>query len=114
MVRHLNSHSPKTVILPGPEGNLAATLEAPKASPVGAVLHLHPHPQHGGTRRNNVVRYGALGSLEAGCVALRLDFRGAGDSEGRHDDGFGEMEDASVALEWLQAEYPGLSGGGLA
>ena len=108
MVRHLNSHPPKTVTLSGPAGQLVATLEVPKASPLGVVLHLHPHPQHGGTRRNNVVRYGALGSLEAGCVALRLDFRSVGDSEGCHDEGFGEMEDAAAALEWLQAEYPDL------
>jgi hypothetical protein len=108
MVRHLQTHPPKTVLISGPVGQLKATLEEPQAAPVGVVLHLHPHPEHGGTRRNNVVRHGALGSLEAGCVALRLDFRGVAGSGGAHDEGRGEVEDADAALTWLEQRYPGL------
>ena len=108
MVRHLQTHLPKTVLIPGPVGHLEATLEKPQASPLGVALHLHPHPEHGGTRRNNVVRHGALGSLEAGCVALRLDFRGVAGSEDQHDEGGGEVEDAAAALTWLEERYPSL------
>jgi len=71
-------------------------------------LLLPPHPAHGGTRQNNVVRYGALGALEAEMVGLRLDFRGVGGSEGIHDNGRGEVEDAAAALAWLQESFPGL------
>ncbi|MFQ5749529.1 MAG: alpha/beta hydrolase [Planctomycetota bacterium] len=108
MVRGLKTLPPARFFFVGPAGRLAATLERPAAPPRGAVLHLHPHPLGGGTRRNNVVRHGALGSLEAGCAALRLDFRGAGESEGRHDGGHGEVQDAAAALEELSGRFPGV------
>jgi hypothetical protein len=63
---------------------------------------------HGGTRQNNVVRHGALGALQANCLALRIDFRGVGDSEGEYDEGVGEIEDAQAAYNWLQQNYPDL------
>ena len=68
MPRDLKTPPPERLKIQGPLGDLAATLEMPEGTPRAAVLHLHPHPMHGGTRQNNVVRYGALGSLEAGCV----------------------------------------------
>ena len=95
-------------MIEGPAGALAATLEQPNGEPRAAVLHLRPHPVHGGTRQNNVVRYGALGSLEAGCVALRIDFRGVGQSEGSYDDGIGEIDDAEAAYHYLEQRFPGL------
>lgn len=108
MPRDLATPPPEFPVLTGPAGRLGATFERPAGPPVGAVLHLHPHPLGGGTRRNNVVRHGALGALDAGCLALRIDFRGAGDSEGVHDEGRGEVEDAAAALDWLAARAPGL------
>ncbi len=108
MVRDLDTLRPETVFLDGPAGRLAATWERPACEPVAGVLLLHPHPLHGGTRRNNVVRYGALGALEACAGALRLDFRGAGDSEGHYDEGRGEIEDAACALRWLRERLPDL------
>ncbi|HEX9792766.1 MAG TPA: alpha/beta fold hydrolase [Planctomycetota bacterium] len=108
MARDLDSHPPERLFLAGPAGRLGATFEMPAAAPRGAVLHLHPHPLGGGTRRNNVVRRGALGSLEAGCAALRFDFRGAGESDGAHDEGRGEIDDAAAALAWLAERVPGV------
>jgi alpha/beta superfamily hydrolase len=108
MPRDLPTPPPERLFLPGPAGRLAATWEVPAAQPLGLVLHLHPHPVHGGTRQNNVVRYGALGSLAAGCAALRIDFRGVGDSEGEYDEGRGEVDDAEAAFRWLQSRHPGL------
>lgn len=108
MVRDLDVPPPERLHLAGPDGRLAATYELPAGEPRAAVLHLHPHPQHGGTRQNNVVRHGALGSLDAGCVALRIDFRGAGGSEGSYAEGVGEIDDAEAAFRWLQQRHPGL------
>ena len=108
MPRDLPTPPPERVRIPGPAGALAATWELPAAPPRGLVLHLHPHPIHGGTRQNNVVRHGALGSLAAGCAALRIDFRGVGESEGVYDEGRGEVDDAEAAFRWLQARHPGL------
>jgi alpha/beta superfamily hydrolase len=43
-------------------------------------------------------------SLSArGVLALRLNFRGVGRSEGQHDNGRGEKEDIAGALDWLFA-----------
>ena len=108
MVRDLDTPPPERLFLPGPAGRLAATYEAPAGELRGAVLHLHPHPLHGGTRQNNVVRHGALGSLQSGCAALRMDFRGVGKSAGHHDQGVGEVDDAQAALRWLSERHPGL------
>lgn len=106
MVRGIESVPPQRLFIDGPVGRLHATFERPVAEPRAAVLHLHPHPMHGGTRQNNVVRHGALGSLEAGCAALRIDFRGVGLSTGHYDEGDGEIDDAAAAFAWLQRELP--------
>lgn len=108
MPRDLPTPPPERLRIAGPAGALAATWERPAGEPRGLVLLLHPLTTHGGTRQNNVVRHGALGALEAGCAALRVDFRGAGESEGAYDAGRGEVEDAEAAFEWLRAQGPGL------
>ncbi|MCH2111781.1 MAG: alpha/beta hydrolase [Planctomycetes bacterium] len=105
--RDLPTPAPERLFLEGPTGKLAATLEVPAGEVCGAVLLLHPHPEHGGTRRTNVVRYGALGALAAHCAALRIDFRGAGESEGRYDHGRGEIDDVAAAFDWLAERFPG-------
>ncbi len=107
--RDIPAHPPERLELDGPAGKLAATLEVPLNVKLrGVVLLLHPHPEHGGTRKNNVVRYGALGALAAGCAALRIDFRGAGDSQGEYDNGVGEIDDAASAFAWLRGRFPRL------
>lgn len=54
---------------------------------------------------HNKVVYHAMKALNGfGFPVLRFNFRGAGLSEGRHDHGRGEADDASAALDWLHAE----------
>ena len=57
---------------------------------------------------NKVVYRIARGMRRAGAVVLRFNFRGVGRSEGVHDQGAGEVEDARAALEFLRARYPDL------
>lgn len=45
---------------------------------------------------------------EAGLVALRFNFRGVGASTGSYEEGIGERDDVSAALDWLVREYPEL------
>ena len=45
---------------------------------------------------------------EQGLAVLRFNFRGVGRSEGAHDDGIGEQEDARAALSELERRFPGL------
>lgn len=40
-----------------------------------------------------------------GYPVLRFNFRGAGLSQGEHDQGNGEVDDVCAALDWLDAEY---------
>jgi len=40
-----------------------------------------------------------------GFPVLRFNFRGAGLSQGAHDQGNGEVDDVRTALDWLDAEY---------
>ena len=49
--------------------------------PHSAVLLLCPHPHLGGNMDNNVVRHLARRAAEDGCVTLRFNYRGVGNSE---------------------------------
>lgn len=96
-------------LLDGPAGKLEALLEEPEdTAPRAAALVCHPHPLFGGTMHNKVVHRVARALRTSGYVVLRFNFRGVGKSEGGHDLGVGEIEDASAALEWLRHRYPGL------
>lgn len=57
---------------------------------------------------NKVVHAAATALAQLGLPVLRINFRGVGLSEGKHDEGRGETEDARAALEFLSARFPGL------
>jgi uncharacterized protein len=57
---------------------------------------------------NKVVYRIARGMRRAGAAVLRFNFRGVGSSEGVHNRGAGEVEDARAALGFLRERYPGL------
>ncbi len=89
----------------GPAGRLEAVVETPADSaPVGAAVVCHPHPKHGGTMHNKVVHTLARAFVRMGFAALRFNFRGTEGSEGRYDDGVGELDDALAALAWMRTE----------
>lgn len=91
----------------GKAGLLQAILEAPTdATPIGAVVVCHPHPQHGGTMHNKVAHTLARTFLRTGFAVLRFNFRGTEQSEGQFDDGVGELDDALAALDWLRERHP--------
>lgn len=99
----------ETHFVAGPAGRLEALLEEPETgAPRAVALVCHPHPLYGGTMHNKVVYRMARALRHAGCVVLRFNFRGVGRSEGIHDQGRGEVEDARACLEWLRARYPDL------
>lgn len=55
---------------------------------------------------NKVVFHVARTLHDLGLPVLRFNFRGAGLSEGVHDEGRGEMGDVQTALDWLAAKFP--------
>jgi uncharacterized protein len=92
--------------IPASHGELEAILKEPKGDVKGVALVCHPHPLGGGTMHNKVVYRAAAGLNEAGLVALRFNFRGVGNSTGAHDDGVGEKQDVTDALDYLTGNYP--------
>ena len=108
----------ESLLIEGPAGKLEALLEEPEhpeeseqkdaGEPREACLVCHPHPLFGGTMHNKVVYRIARGMRRAGAVVVRFNFRGVGSSEGVHDQGVGEVEDARAALGFLRERYPDL------
>lgn len=90
------------VIFNGPEGRIQGMYYQSTDSNAPIALVLHPHPLHGGTM-NNKVAYNIYQSfVRSGFSTLRINFRGVGKSQGKFDNGIGELTDAATALDWLQ------------
>jgi uncharacterized protein len=94
-----------SLFIDGPAGRLEALLNAGATSSSYAALVCHPHPLFGGTMHNKVVYHAAKALNSFGFPVLRFNFRGAGLSEGKHDRGYGEVEDIRAALAWLKNEF---------
>lgn len=86
----------------GAAGKLECALDLPKADPSGIVLIAHPHPLYGGTMSNKVVQMIARTFVALGYIAVRMNFRGVGASEGSHDFGNGETDDMAVLLDHIK------------
>jgi alpha/beta superfamily hydrolase len=93
--------------LRGHAGSLEAVLSIPEQSSSTIAVVCHPHPLYGGTMDNKVVHYTAKALLEMGVTVLRFNFRGVGNSAGKHDNANGEVDDCLVAIEWMHEQYPG-------
>ncbi len=106
----------------GPAGRLEVLLDEPTVRGVGAdgllssgssggpraaVVFGHPHTELGGTMHTKVVYQAAKALSRIGCAVLRLNFRGAGTSEGSFSNGPGEKDDFRTALDFMQDRYPG-------
>lgn len=97
------------LFIPVSHGQLEGILREPRVGPIrGVALLLHPHPLGGGTMHNKVVFRAAAAVNDADLVALRINFRGVGQSTGTHDDGSGELEDVRAGLDYLTSHYPDL------
>ena len=103
--------SPRTesVTITGPAGALQCAIDHPAAAPggtaLGCAVFCHPHPLFGGTMDNKVIVTLARAFVQMGYVAVRFNFRGVGRSEGAHDDGIGETEDALAVIAWAREQY---------
>jgi alpha/beta superfamily hydrolase len=98
----------RTFDIAGPAGRLEAMLwTVADANPRLASVVCHPHPLFGGTMHNKVVYQVAKALHHEGVPVLRFNFRGAGLSEGSHDEGRGEQEDVRAALDYLSEQFPG-------
>lgn len=95
------------VEIPGPAGRLEGVLQEHRGGePSFVAVVCHPHPLYGGTLHNKVVHRTASTLHQLGASVLRFNFRGVGKSEGTHDQGVGELEDARAAHRWLRDRHP--------
>ena len=94
------------IIFNGPEGRLEGRYHQSKRINAPVALLLHTHPQHGGTMNNKVVYHLYQNFVRRDFSSLRFNFRGVGRSQGRFDNGQGELGDAASALDWMQAQNP--------
>ena len=94
----------------GPAGKIECAVDAPEGQAKGKALIAHPHPLFGGALDNKVVQTLARAFVDLGYEAWRPNFRGVGASEGRFDEGRGEVEDLAAVLQFMQADSFILSG----
>ncbi|MFT6077874.1 MAG: alpha/beta superfamily hydrolase [Myxococcota bacterium] len=89
------------VIISGQSGRLEGRYHQNPNPKAPVALVLHPHPLHGGTMNNKVTYALYKAFANNGFSVLRINFRGVGKSQGKFDNGIGELQDATVALNWL-------------
>lgn len=94
------------IIFNGPEGRLEGRYHQSSNRSAPVALVLHPHPLYGGTMNNKVVYHLYHAFARGGFSVLRMNFRGVGRSQGKFDDGVGELADAATAMDWLQLQNP--------
>ena len=99
------AQSIRSLFIEGPVGHLEALLNAGTEDATHAAVVCHPHPLFGGTLHNKVVFHTMKALNSFGFPVLRFNFRGTGLSQGVHDHGGGEVDDAKAALDWLDAEF---------
>lgn len=94
--------------LRGPAGRLECVADAPDAADElpATIVICHPHTLHGGTMHNKVVTIMERSMRELGLRTIRFNFRGAGESEGVHDEGYGEADDLFAVVEWVRRTRP--------
>ncbi len=94
-------------LFPGPVGDLEVITTVPANAEVTAtVIICHPHPLYGGTMHNKVVSALARAFHNLGLRTVRFNFRGVGESVGRHDEGRGESDDVVALAQWIQSLFP--------
>lgn len=92
------------LLVPGAAGNLEVVINEP-GSPRGLALIAHPHPLYGGTFDNKVVQTLAKALFGQGHIAVRMNFRGVGASDGVFDEGRGETEDWLVVAQAVRSRF---------
>lgn len=95
-------------LLRGPVGVLECATDVPEADceRPATIIICHPHPLHGGNMHNKVVTILERSMRELGLRTVRFNFRGVGESEGEHDDGYGEIDDLFTVAEWVRRTRP--------
>ena len=96
------------IFLQGPVGQIEVFVDYPQGEVKGFAVVCHPHPLQGGTPQHKVPVLLAQMFLERGCVVYRPSFRGSGQSDGIHDEGYGETDDVLEVIKFARTQHIGL------
>ncbi len=102
--------STRRELVAGPAGRIECAIDGPDTGRRGAALIAHPHPLFGGTLDNKVVQTLARAFVELGYESWRPNFRGVGQSEGKYDEGRGEVEDLAAVFHAFKSADVVLAG----
>ena len=102
--------STRRQFIAGPAGRIECAVDGPEGSPRGTAVIAHPHPLFGGSLDNKVAQTLARAFVEHGYEAWRPNMRGVGQTEGRHDEGRGELEDLAAVVAHLKPARLALAG----
>lgn len=94
------------IYLEGPAGKLEAMYHKAENLKSPTALILHPNPLYGGTMNNKITYHLYKAFINNNFSVLRMNFRGVGNSEGKFDNGIGELEDVNSTLDWLREQNP--------
>lgn len=95
------------VILSGQAGRIEAVYSHNASPTAPLAIVLHPNPLQGGTMNNRISHALYKTLTRHGFSVVKFNFRGVNLSQGVHDNGIGELNDAMVVLDWLQKMNPG-------
>ena len=95
------------LFIQGPVGKIEVFVDYPQGEVKGFAVVCHPHPLQGGTPQHKVPALLAQILTEEGCIVYRPSFRGSGQSEGIHDEGFGETDDILEVIRHVRMKHIG-------
>ena len=93
------------MFIQGPVGKIEVFVDYPQGDVKGFAVVCHPHPLQGGTPQHKVPTLLAQMFLERGYVVYRPSFRGSGQSDGVHDEGFGETDDILEVIKQVRQKH---------
>lgn len=95
------------IFIQGAAGQIEIYQDCPQQIQAIAIV-THPHPLMGGNPKHKIPQLIAEVLLQKGCLVWRPSFRGMGQSEGEHDQGYGESQDIAQLSQIMQQRYPNL------
>lgn len=98
----------RVFFIDGPVGRLDCLELKPSNAVVGVAIICHPDPKGGGTYTNKIVQTIVRVLNQVGYICYCPNLRGVGNSEGAHDFGVGEVDDATAVYNFVHHHYPKL------
>src|SRR5690606_32108709 len=93
------------IFLQGPAGQIEVFVDYPQGEVKGFAVVCHPHPLQDCTQEYNVSVLLTQMYLDRGCIVYRPSLRVSGQSEGIHDEGFGETDDVLEVIRFARNQH---------